>query len=47
MAEIIDNSVDAKSSRIDITFVEQEKGKRKEISDVFFIDNAVSVQSTC
>ena len=39
MAEIIDNSVDAKSSRIDITFVEQEKGKRKEISDVFFIDN--------
>ena len=43
MAEIIDNSVDAKAKNIDITFVEDDirEGGRgsKFISDVFFIDD--------
>ena len=43
MAEIIDNSVDAKSENINITFVEEERqeGGRNSrfISDVFFIDD--------
>jgi hypothetical protein len=43
MAEIIDNSVDAKATEIDITIVEQnyDTGVRKtrKIKDVFFIDN--------
>ena len=43
MAEIIDNSVDAKSKNIDVTFVEEQRSEggrgSKFISDVFFIDN--------
>ena len=43
MAEIIDNSVDAKSTEIDITIVEQNYDtgvkKTRKIKDVFFIDN--------
>lgn len=43
MAEIIDNSVDARAKNIDITFVEDQKreaGRESRfISDVFFIDN--------
>ena len=43
MAEIIDNSVDAKATEIDITIVEQniDNGIRstRKIKDVFFIDN--------
>lgn len=43
MAEIIDNSVDAKASEIDITIVEQNYNngvkRTKKIKDVFFIDN--------
>ena len=43
MAEIIDNSVDAKATEIDITIVEQNYDtgvkKTRKIKDVFFIDN--------
>ena len=47
MAEIIDNSVDAKAQNIDITFVEEQRteGGRNSrfISDVFFIDNGAGM----
>lgn len=43
MAEIIDNSVDAKAKEIDITIVEQNINngvkRTRKIKDVFFIDN--------
>lgn len=43
MAEIIDNSVDAKAQNIDITFVEEQRSEggrnSRFISDVFFVDN--------
>ena len=41
MAEIIDNSVDAKSKNIDVTFVEEQRSEggrgSKFISDVFLL----------
>jgi hypothetical protein len=49
MAEIIDNSVDAKATEIDITIVEQnfDNGlkKTRKIKDVFFIDNGSGMTS--
>ena len=48
MAEIVDNSVDAEASRIDLIFVEEEKtrGARKSmgISDIYFIDNGLGMK---
>ncbi len=50
MAEIVDNSVDAKASRIDLIFVEEEKtrGARKTmgISDIYFIDNGLGMKKS-
>ena len=47
MAEIIDNSVDAKATEIDITIVEQNINngvkRTRKIKDVFFIDNGTGM----
>ncbi|EHO11013.1 hypothetical protein HMPREF9714_01442 [Myroides odoratimimus CCUG 12901] len=45
IAEIVDNSVDAKATRIDVIFVERsnvETGKNS-ISDIYFIDNGLGM----